>query len=123
MLSNDRLLDYTCQRVAQLLVRWKYLVELFSEVQGVISAMQKWKARVNYVRHLGGGMYILIKSPSLHIVFRNFAIKDGKIVPTEKAIRLKFNEWEILSNQVRGINRAYPDIIDVLLCHSRPDDQ
>ena len=106
--------------VALPLPRWQYFVQLLPGIQAHIENVTQGKT-VDYVKHLGGGMYIQIQSAKWQVDIKSFMFRNDVMLPTEKAITLKFSELQLIKNAVSHLNRAYPPLTEVVPCHARED--
>lgn len=118
IVENDDQPSRKGQRLS--LSRWKNLINNIEDIEKEVESMKN-KEDVDYRLHLGGNIFVSIKTPYWCVNLRKF--RDGTI-PTHEGLSLKFGQWQHMIGRLDEIHFQLPiDIETVIPCQLSEDHQ
>jgi len=92
-----------------------------------VKKLLRGKETVAYKRHIGGGVYVSVKSGFAVVDLRKHyktyddVDEEKTIKPTKTGISLRCEEWATLWSLIDDVNAAHPSLADAQPCYYDED--
>ena len=106
------------------LPRWATLKGIVDVVNEKI-ALVKDEVETFYQCHIGGNVYVTVKSPYWVVDIRHYWMPSNgkKVLPGAKGVSLKLDEWGKLTACFKDLEEVLPEARDVVPCYAQDDHQ
>ena len=98
--------------------RFSRLASIADDVDDQIKRLSS-SEEFTYRRHLGGGVFVEVKSGKYCINIRRFFMPDGTTtpIPTKVGISLRLSEWDKFKNIIGEVKKLSPELENAIPCY------
>lgn len=97
--------------------RWAKFRNFMDEISQHVEALRN-EEPVDYKMHLGGGIYVVVKSGYMCVNVRKYWMPKGELqeIPSKFGLALRLKEWDQLVKSFWKIEKFWPELQDAKPC-------